>query len=107
MMEPPNRAGNARTILAPELSVAVLAFLATMLGLTGCAEAPTNDWQIGPFTNVCLLGSLVLLKGRWLVYYGTADSRIAVACCPAGPPSSGPSDARRFPVPARQNLTRR
>jgi len=39
--------------------------------------------KTGQVANVCFLESLVLFRGRWLLYYGTADSRIAVASCPA------------------------
>jgi predicted GH43/DUF377 family glycosyl hydrolase len=34
---------------------------------------------IGQVGNVCFLEGLVHFKGRWLLYYGTADSKIAVA----------------------------
>lgn len=33
----------------------------------------------GQVKNVCFLEGLVYFNGRWLLYYGTADSRIAVA----------------------------
>ncbi|MGA9120362.1 MAG: glycoside hydrolase family 130 protein [Bacteroidota bacterium] len=35
--------------------------------------------KTGQVNNVCFLEGLVRFKGRWLLYYGTADSRIAVA----------------------------
>ena len=36
--------------------------------------------QVG---NVCFIEGLVTFQGRWLLYYGTADSRVAVATGPA------------------------
>ena len=32
--------------------------------------------------NVCFLEGLVFFRNRWLLYYGTADSRVAVAAAP-------------------------
>jgi hypothetical protein len=32
--------------------------------------------------NVCFLEGMVFFKGKWLLYYGTADSKIAVAEAP-------------------------
>lgn len=41
---------------------------------------PTEDFEItGQVGNVCFLQGLVFFKGKWLLYYGTADSKIAVA----------------------------
>jgi predicted GH43/DUF377 family glycosyl hydrolase len=41
---------------------------------------PERDYEItGQIGNVCFLEGLVHFKGRWLLYYGTADSKIAVA----------------------------
>jgi len=41
---------------------------------------PDQPFEItGQVANVCFLEGLVNFKGRWLLYYGTADSRIAVA----------------------------
>lgn len=43
---------------------------------------PTRAYEIsGQVNNVCFLEGLVRLKGKWLLYYGTADSKIAVAVC--------------------------
>jgi len=39
--------------------------------------------RTGQIANVCFLEGLALFRGRWFLYYGTADSRIAVASCPA------------------------
>ena len=36
----------------------------------------------GQVPNVVFVEGLVLFKGRWLLYYGTADSRLAVAAAP-------------------------
>jgi len=38
----------------------------------------------GQVPNVVFIEGLVHHKGRWLLYYGTADSLIGVASCPAG-----------------------
>lgn len=39
----------------------------------------------GQVNNVCFLEGMVWFKDRWLLYYGTADSKIAVAeCKPVG-----------------------
>jgi beta-1,2-mannosidase len=41
---------------------------------------PEQDYEItGQVGNVCFLEGLVLFKGTWFLYYGTADSKIAVA----------------------------
>ena len=41
---------------------------------------PENDYEItGQVGNVCFIEALVPFKGRWFLYYGTADSKIAVA----------------------------
>ena len=41
---------------------------------------PENDYEItGQVGNVCFLEGLVPLDEEWFLYYGTADSRIAVA----------------------------
>jgi predicted GH43/DUF377 family glycosyl hydrolase len=34
---------------------------------------------IGQVNQVCFIEGLVKLRGKWFMYYGTADSRIAVA----------------------------
>jgi beta-1,2-mannosidase len=41
---------------------------------------PEKDYEItGQVNQVCFLEGLVKFKGKWFVYYGTADSKIAVA----------------------------
>ncbi|CAE7520675.1 unnamed protein product, partial [Symbiodinium microadriaticum] len=41
---------------------------------------PTEDFEItGQVGNVCFLEGLVFFKNKWFLYYGTADSKIAVA----------------------------
>ncbi|MGC4235828.1 MAG: glycoside hydrolase family 130 protein [Niabella sp.] len=41
---------------------------------------PDRPYEItGYINNVCFLEGLVYFKGKWLLYYGTADSNIAVA----------------------------
>lgn len=41
---------------------------------------PTEDFEItGQVGNVCFLEGMVFFKDKWLLYYGTADSKIAVA----------------------------
>ncbi|MEQ8683697.1 MAG: glycoside hydrolase family 130 protein [Imperialibacter sp.] len=41
---------------------------------------PDKDYEItGQVNNVCFLEGLVNFKGKWYLYYGTADSKIAVA----------------------------
>jgi predicted GH43/DUF377 family glycosyl hydrolase len=43
---------------------------------------PERDYEMtGQVNNVCFLEGLVYLKDEWLLYYGTADSKIAVASC--------------------------
>jgi beta-1,2-mannosidase len=37
--------------------------------------------KTGQVNNVCFLEGLVQFRERWLLYYGTADSKIAVAVC--------------------------
>jgi hypothetical protein len=45
---------------------------------------PEKEYEItGQIGNVCFLEGLVHFKRRWLLYYGTADSKIAVAGAPA------------------------
>lgn len=44
---------------------------------------PEKEYELsGQVNNVCFLEGLVHFNGRWLLYYGTADSRIAVASSP-------------------------
>lgn len=44
---------------------------------------PDRDYEIsGQVGNVCFAEGLVPWKDRWLLYYGTADSKIAVATAP-------------------------
>lgn len=41
---------------------------------------PTEDFEItGQVGNVCFLEGMVFFKNKWMMYYGTADSKIAVA----------------------------
>jgi hypothetical protein len=41
---------------------------------------PTEEFEItGQVGNVCFLEGMVYFKDKWLMYYGTADSKIAVA----------------------------
>lgn len=41
---------------------------------------PDKPYEItGQVNNVCFLEGLVFFKGKWFLYYGTADSKIAVA----------------------------
>jgi predicted GH43/DUF377 family glycosyl hydrolase len=41
---------------------------------------PDKDYEItGQVNNVCFVEGLVHFKKRWFLYYGTADSKIAVA----------------------------
>lgn len=41
---------------------------------------PDKDYEVrGQVNQVCFLEGLVYFKGKWMLYYGTADSRIAVA----------------------------
>jgi beta-1,2-mannosidase len=45
---------------------------------------PDKDYEItGQINNVCFLEGLVHYKDQWFLYYGTADSKIAVATCNA------------------------
>ena len=41
---------------------------------------PDKPYEItGQVGNVCFIEGLTRYKGRWFLYYGTADSKIAVA----------------------------
>ena len=41
---------------------------------------PDKDYEIqGQVGNVCFVEGLVFYKNKWFLYYGTADSKIAVA----------------------------
>jgi len=45
---------------------------------------PDRPYEItGQVGNVCFIEGLVTFRSRWLLYYGTADSRVAVATGPA------------------------
>jgi len=47
--------------------------------------APDQPFEItGQVNNVCFVEGLSFFKGKWFLYYGTADSRIAVATCGEG-----------------------
>ena len=42
--------------------------------------APDKDYEkIGEVNNVCFVEGLIYFKNKWFLYYGTADSKIAVA----------------------------
>ena len=44
---------------------------------------PDKPYEItGQINQVCFLEGLVPFHGKWFLYYGTADSRIAVATSP-------------------------
>lgn len=46
---------------------------------------PDKDYEItGQVNNVCFLEGLSFYKGKWFLYYGTADSKIAVAVSEVG-----------------------
>ena len=41
---------------------------------------PDKDYEkVGEVNNVCFVEGLVYFKNKWILYYGTADSKIAVA----------------------------
>lgn len=41
---------------------------------------PEKDYEkVGEVNEVCFVEGLIYFKGRWMLYYGTADSKIAVA----------------------------
>lgn len=43
---------------------------------------PSQPYELlGQVNNVCFLEGLVYFNQKWLLYYGTADSKIAVAVC--------------------------
>ncbi|RRB06715.1 glycoside hydrolase family 130 protein [Larkinella rosea] len=45
---------------------------------------PDQPYEIvGQVNNVCFIEGMVPYKGKWFLYYGTADSKIAVATAPA------------------------
>ena len=45
---------------------------------------PDKPYELtGQVNEVCFLEGLALFHGQWLIYYGTADSKIAVAARPA------------------------
>jgi beta-1,2-mannosidase len=69
-----------QVLLDPEDPTRVLARTATWF------MKPEKDYELsGQVGNVCFLEGLVPFKGKWLLYYGTADSHIAVASYdPAG-----------------------
>ena len=53
---------------------------AVIARLTDNFIRPDKDYEItGQINNVCFLEGLVYFKDRWILYYGTADSKIAVA----------------------------
>ncbi len=41
---------------------------------------PEKDYEmVGEVNNVCFVEGLVFYKNKWFLYYGTGDSKIAVA----------------------------
>ena len=47
-----------------------------------CFFMPERPYErTGQVNNVCFLEGLVQFNGHWMLYYGTADSKIAVALC--------------------------
>ena len=45
-----------------------------------CIYKAENGYEVeGQVNQVCFIEGLVPFKGRWYLYYGTADSKIAVA----------------------------
>jgi len=54
---------------------------ARLLGRTAANffRPETPDESTGQVNNVCFLEGLAQFQGRWLLYYGEADSRIGVA----------------------------
>ncbi|MCB0607925.1 MAG: hypothetical protein KDD12_09430, partial [Lewinella sp.] len=41
---------------------------------------PDKDYEkVGEVNEVCFVEGLVRFRGNWILYYGTADSRIAAA----------------------------
>ncbi len=50
---------------------------------------PDKPYEIsGQINQVCFVEGLVPFHGKWFLYFGTADSKIAVAVSPILPPSS-------------------
>jgi predicted GH43/DUF377 family glycosyl hydrolase len=48
---------------------------------------PDKPYEIsGQVGNVCFLEGLASFRGQWFLYYGTADSKIAVATRPVATP---------------------
>jgi predicted GH43/DUF377 family glycosyl hydrolase len=44
---------------------------------------PDKDYEkVGEVNEVCFVEGLVFFKEQWFLYYGTADSKIAVATAP-------------------------
>ena len=47
---------------------------------------PERDYEkVGEVNEVCFVEGLVFFKGKWFLYYGTGDSKIAVAVSNQGP----------------------
>ena len=47
---------------------------------------PEKDYElVGEVNNVCFVEGLVFFKGQWFLYYGTGDSKIAVAVSETNP----------------------
>lgn len=71
--------GVAQLLLDPHDPTAVLARMSEPFLF------PDRDYEItGQVGNVCFAEGLVPFKGQWLLYYGTADSKIAVAAAAMG-----------------------
>jgi len=50
---------------------------------------PDRSYEVeGQVNHVCFVEGLVPFKGKWFLYYGTADSKIAVATAPLAPEGS-------------------
>lgn len=48
---------------------------------------PEKDYELkGEVNNVCFVEGLVYFKNKWFLYYGTGDSKIAVAISESTPP---------------------
>lgn len=57
---------------------------AVIARLTDNFIRPDKDYEIaGQVNHVCFIEGLAHFKGNWFLYYGTADSKIAVASMPA------------------------
>jgi predicted GH43/DUF377 family glycosyl hydrolase len=65
-------------------------------------QAALGHEKLGQVPNVVFVEGLVPFAGRWRLYYGTADSRLAVASAPlTSRPRRGAMSTRASPRPAR------